>query len=79
MNEIPKIADEAGKHANDMNWLAVVLLFLAIIALVWLFRWIIGELKQLFQEANEGRVKCAEIIAVNTNVINENTEFLKRK
>lgn len=83
MNEAAKIANE---HSNDMNWLAVCLLFIAIIALGWLFRWIVGELKQLFREANDGRVECAKIIATNTSVIQEcrdsiceSTDFMKRK
>lgn len=86
MNEVAKITEEAGKHANDTNWLAVVLLFLTLFALVWLFRWIVGELRQLFREANDGRTECAKIIATNTTVIQEcrdticdATEFMKRK
>lgn len=86
MNEVAKITEEAGRHANDTNWLAVVLLFLTLAGIAWLFRWIVGELKTLFKEANDGRTECARIIATNTTVITEcrdticdATEFMKRK
>jgi hypothetical protein len=87
MNEAVTVATKAAaEHANDVNWLAVCLLFLAIVALAWLFRWIVGELKSLFKEANEGRIECARIIATNSTVIQEcrdticdATEFMKRK
>jgi hypothetical protein len=79
MTDAEKFITEAGKHANDTNWLAVVLLFICILAIAWLFRWVVGELRTLFREANDGRLECAKTIATNTTVIQECIEFMRRK
>lgn len=86
MNEALKLADSAAaKSSADPNYLPIVLLFIAVIGGVWLFRWLVGRLERqtelltgLFKEANEGRVRVAEIVAINTETLRENTEFLRR-
>lgn len=92
MNELPKVATEiAAKSASDPNYLPIVLLIACLAGFVWLFKWLVGRLDQqtellagLFKEANEGRVKLAEVVAVNSTVVTEcrdamreNTDILR--
>lgn len=87
MNETAlKLADHAAQKAQENpQYIQTVILFVAIIGGAWLFKWLVGRLEKqttllegLFQEANKGREEAAKVIAVNSEVIREATEFLRR-
>ena len=80
------LADHAAKQAqNNPQYVQTLMLFIALIGGAWLFRWLIGRLEKqttllegLFQEANRGRDEASKVIAVNSEVIREATDFLRR-
>lgn len=87
MNETAiKLADHAAQQAqSNPQYIQTLLLFAAIVGGAWLFKWLVGRLEKqtsllegLFQEASRGREEATKVIAVNTEVLRDTTEFLRR-